>query len=61
MNSILQDLKNIITGEISNQSSDLAEVSQDFGNIIQKNHKLLFVPKTPVILPQQLNMLPNKV
>ncbi|MDH6055266.1 FAD-binding protein [Umezakia ovalisporum] len=45
MNSILQDLKNIITGEISNQSSDLAEVSQDFGNIIQKKPQIVIRPQ----------------
>jgi cytokinin dehydrogenase len=45
MNSILTDLKKIISGEITNQSSDLEAVSQDFGNIIKKQPQIVIRPQ----------------
>ena len=45
MNSIITDLKKIIGGEVSNQESDLAAVSQDFGNIIHKYPQVVIRPQ----------------
>lgn len=45
MNSILSDLNHLIEGEVSNKEVDLREVSQDFGNIIQKQPLIVVRPQ----------------
>ncbi|MCG6136456.1 MAG: FAD-binding protein [Nostoc sp. LLA-1] len=45
MNSIITDLKQIIAGEVSNKTTDLEVVSQDFGGIIQKQPQIVIRPQ----------------
>lgn len=48
MNSIISDLKQLIDGEVSSTTEDLAAASQDFGGIIQKQPLVVVRPQNPL-------------
>ncbi|QOV24403.1 FAD-binding protein [Anabaenopsis elenkinii] len=54
MNSIIRDLKQIIAGEVTNKESELAAVSQDFGNIIQKQPQIVIRPQNSTDVAQAI-------
>lgn len=60
MNSIIRDLKQIIAGEITNKESELAAVSQDFGNIIKKQPQIVIRPQNSTDVAQAIKYAAQK-
>jgi cytokinin dehydrogenase len=60
MNSIITDLKHIIAGEITNKESELAAVSQDFGNIIKKQPQIVIRPQNSTDVAQAIKYAAQK-
>ncbi|MDB9320151.1 FAD-binding protein [Nodularia spumigena] len=45
MNNVITDLKQIISGEVSNKESELEAVSHDFGNIVKRQPQVVILPQ----------------
>jgi FAD/FMN-containing dehydrogenase len=60
MNGIVQDLKPLIAGEVSNTLESLTEVSQDFGGIFQKSPKVVVTPQNANDIAQTVKYAARK-
>ncbi|MEH1803535.1 MAG: FAD-binding protein [Nostoc sp.] len=60
MNGIVQDLKHLIAGEVSNASEILTEVSEDFGGIFQKSPQVVVTPQNANDIAQTVKYAAQK-